>query len=725
VTGRGLAVLGPGDEIRLGGRVQIVVALDGTSVRLVDVTGSASIVLVGHLLADPSFELLTRRRPSLPALGTLERLPAEVLAAARWWERHLVEVLTGVPPDAMPGTVPRPEYDPARWSLRQRELAKHAALEAAGHRVGMSTLKRLRRRFEIEGLWGLVDQRHARAARGGGAPGGRVDPRVVEATRRAIAEETDRSTGTVGRLRRRVAQILAEDPDPPAMPAQRTFYRLVERLASGKHTFGSARTRRSLAKQPDGPFATITATRPGELMQIDSTPLDVRVVLDDGLVDRVELTGLVDQATRTIGAAVLRPTTKAVDAALLLARTLTPEPMRPGWVDALRLTRSVLPHASLTAIDQRLEHAAARPVIVPETIVCDRGKAFLSTTFRAACRSLGISLQPAHPDTPTDKPIIERTLGSVGTLFAQYVAGYVGSSVERRGQGAEQQAVWSMAQLQALLDEWIVAVWQNRPHEGLRDPLTPDKALTPNEKYAATVAAAGYVPVPLGPADYIELLPVTWRVINSYGIRIARRTYDGAALNPYRRQHSGLIDRRGLWEVHHDPYDISRIWVRNHHGEGWLQAGWTHLRTAPVPFGELTWAHARDLLAARGGNPGTEADIAAAAAGLLDRAERGPQPDPAARPEPDSAAGEPARPGPSKGSQETRTRRVVGRTRATATPTWPRLVEDPDQHDGHPRQEPDRDDLDGDDLDGGRDVEPAAVVPLPLFDARKEAEKWW
>jgi hypothetical protein len=43
-------------------------------------------------------------------------------------------------------------------------------------------------------------------------------------------------------------------------------------------------------------------------------------------------------------------------------------------------------------------------VIVPETIVCDHGKAYLSATFRAACRSLGISLAPAHPHTPTDKP---------------------------------------------------------------------------------------------------------------------------------------------------------------------------------------------------------------------------------------------------------------------------------------------------------------------------------
>ena len=118
----------------------------------------------------------------------------------------------------------------------------------------------------------------------------------------------------------------------------------------------------------------MTAGRPGEWTQIDSTPLDVRVVHGDGTVDRVELTGLADQATRTIAAAVLRPTTKAADAALLLARALTPEPMRPGWADALRLIRSVLPHHSLTAIDERLEHAAARPVIVPETIVCDHGK---------------------------------------------------------------------------------------------------------------------------------------------------------------------------------------------------------------------------------------------------------------------------------------------------------------------------------------------------------------
>ena len=57
-----------------------------------------------------------------------------------------------------------------------------------------------------------------------------------------------------------------------------------------------------------------------------------------------------------------------------------------------------------------------------------------------------------------------------------------------------------------------------------------------------------------------------------------------------------------------------------------MEATWTHLRTAPAPFGELAWAHARQVLASRGSNPVTEAEIAAAAADLLDRAGDGPGP---------------------------------------------------------------------------------------------------
>ena len=71
--------------------------------------------------------------------------------------------------------------------------------------------------------------------------------------------------------------------------------------------------------------------------------------------------------------------------------------------------------------------------------------------------------------------------------------------------------MWSLLELQELLDEWIIAAWQNRPHDGLRDPPIPGRTFTPNEKYAALVEAAGYVPVALSAEDYVELLPATWR----------------------------------------------------------------------------------------------------------------------------------------------------------------------------------------------------------------------
>ena len=255
-------------------------------------------------------------------------------------------------------------------------------------------------------------------------------------------------------------------------------------------------------------------------------------------------------------------------------------------------------------------------------------------------------------DSSRIRVINKRTLQSVATLFAQEVAGYVGSSVERRGKNAERDAVWSIMALQELLDEWIVAVWQNRPHDGLRDPVTPGKALTPNEKYAALVEFAGYVPVPLSGKDDIELLPAKWRTINSYGIRVNNRTYDAKALNPYRHQNSGVQAHKGQWEVHHDPYDVSRIWLRNHHDDGWIMANWTHLRTTPIPFGEGVWQQARVVLANRGQDKPTEAELARAASDLLDRAASGPPAD--------------------ADKSDAKQRRVAGRNRVTAQPTWPR-----------------------------------------------------
>ncbi|MFJ9713767.1 hypothetical protein [Streptomyces sp. NPDC101234] len=49
-------------------------------------------------------------RAALGSAALLGHLPKKVADRALWWQRHLVELLTGSPPDAPAGTRPRPEY---------------------------------------------------------------------------------------------------------------------------------------------------------------------------------------------------------------------------------------------------------------------------------------------------------------------------------------------------------------------------------------------------------------------------------------------------------------------------------------------------------------------------------------------------------------------------------------------------------------------------------------
>jgi transposase InsO family protein len=622
-TGR--PVLRVGDQVAFEERSWTVAGLDGARVRLVDEVGGAQVLLLTQLLTAPGFRSLAVApgRQRLDPLGLLEALPAAVLERALDWERHVVEVHSGLPPGSDPGTRPREPYDPGTYTLEERDTAKAAELSAAGRHVSMFTVRRMRLRYQAEGLWGLVDHRATRRS----APYGRVDERVVAAVAAAMEQETTRSTGTRLRLRRDVEHQLAVEHGAGVvpLPSRATFYRLLTAMDNGGHTFGEATTRRSQAGRPARPFTRTTAVRPGELVQIDTSPLDILAQLDDGVSGRVELTIVLDVSTRSICAALLRPKgTKAIDAALLLARMLVPEPMRPGWPDALRMGASQIPHQRLLPLDARLDQAAARPVIVPETVITDRGSVFVSETFVRACARLGISVAPARPRTPTDKGIVERSFRSIGTLFSQHVAGYLGPNVTRRGTGEATEAHWSLAQLQELLDEWIITGWQSRPHAGLRDPQAGGRQLSPNEMFAAAITAAGHVTMPLTGDDYLELLPVVWRTIGDHGIQIDYRTYDSPSLNRYRHTTSGVAGKGRQWEIHHDPYDLSHVFIRDTRRGGWIAATWTHLPMVGRPFADFTWRAARQIAAERGTDTTDQTAVARALDDLLTRSSQAP-----------------------------------------------------------------------------------------------------
>ncbi|HEU5390928.1 MAG TPA: Mu transposase C-terminal domain-containing protein [Streptosporangiaceae bacterium] len=679
--------VGVGDRVLAGGVPNVVVSVSGTHVRLADDAGRVQTVTAAELGDSTRFSVGSGEPSRGPRPDTgLEGMPAAAVEEASWWEAHIAEVVYGLRPDAPAGTRPRPQYDPERTSLTERERAKAAELSAEGKPVPASTVKHRRQRWEAYGLPGLADRRLSRRKR----PAGRTDERVVAAMAEAIVETENASSRTTGFTIWRTKEILGEAGYDGPLPTDRTLYRLFGTLSHGRHVTGPASTRRSLAGRPDGMFGSVPAAAPGEVVQIDSTPLDVLVLLDDGVPGRVELTAMIDVATRVVPAAVLRPTTKDVDAGVLLARAMTPEPARPGWPEALKMAHSVLPYERLLDIDSRLEQAAARPVIVPSTVVIDHGAAFISAGFRSACRHLGISVQPAHLGSGSEKGHVERFLGSVASLFCQFASGYAGRSPDRRGRHVEDQPLWSVAELQELLDEWLVAFWLNRRNDGLRDPEHPGRAFTPNEKYAALVEASGYLPVALTAGDYIELLPAEWRRVNAYGIRLARRSYDSEELNPLRLQPSGISEHDDRWEIRHDPYDISKIHVRG--PDGWITVFWKHLDRAPLPFGELAWDHAARSL----GREATEEQIADAVTALLRRADAGPE--------------EKGKPKMSK-----RDRRVAARTKATAPAAGP---QDPPEPAAEPEPPvPDE--------DGNRDGPLAKVIPMPAFDPFAEADKRW
>jgi Mu transposase, C-terminal len=608
-------VLRPGHRIALDQDVYTVIQLNGTAVTLQDQHGELSVMLLGYLLTAPGFAALDAAQPRrAPQDGRLSVLDEAEQQRIRWLEGHLIEIETGRHSEGPA----REAYNPDLHSMDERELAKVAELRAEGAEISQRSLQRLRQAYRNHGLLGLADKRALRWH----TPGAAVDPRVVEAVEEMFADPQGRSTVArsvmFAQLQRKLADV--HGPGEVPMPSRATFYRLMSHLDRGRRNFVSEASRRVSVNRPDRPFTPVTALRPGEDVPIDTNKLDIMCRYADGVVRRAELTMGVDAATRSILGGIIAPTTKAVDAAAVLARMLVPEPMRPGWAESLHHAHSAIPHERLLSVDERFANAAAKPVIIPETINCDRGTVYLSETFMRACATLGISVQPARPYTGSDKSLVERTFSSINTLFCQHVAGYTGRDTTRRGPDVAKEAVWTVAQLQELFDEWVVACWQNRPHEGLSHTWGEGRNLSPNEMYAACVGISGYVPLPLTGDDYIELLPAVFRTVNDYGLTIDNRTYDCKALNPYRRLDSGLRGGNKQWEVHYDPYDITMVWLRDHRSDEWITVPWVYRSLAGQPFGLALWDHTRRVTTERSGPRPAEADVARNVADLLKRA---------------------------------------------------------------------------------------------------------
>ena len=490
---------------------------------------------------------------------------------ALFWGNHIEELLTGVHPNKKRTN---PAYDPSR-TQNERVAAKVAELNAAGLPASRASLMKKISIYRDAGWTGLIDGRKVRSDTH--MPG--LDPRVKAALCEVIANNTDLSTGTKSRIvvKTQVELLSLYGKDAPPLPSRASMYRYIDAFDSGVGVTGSARTRQSENNRPKRTFGSRKEVLLGAQVQVDSTTMDVLVKRPGHKRgSRPTLTIMLDVCSNSIIAFTLRfDAAKGFDHAVLLAQALTPPENRPDREFTRYQTQLANPQITLIDPERRRELIRTRAFIRPQRVMMDNGNDFAGGVFRAAAAAHGIDITLSAPHTPTDKPNVERTFGSINSLFTQYLPGYTGRSPEHRGRNVHEEDLLDISGLYELFDDWVMESWQNRPHRGNTDPADPSVRLSPNQMVAAASKVTSMLYLPLTEHHYIELLPSVYRVIGTDGVDIDLREYDSPGLHPFRGTKSTLVAKDRKWEFKVDPYNTQCIWMHTP-DDTWIRCDLRH-----------------------------------------------------------------------------------------------------------------------------------------------------
>ncbi len=465
-------------------------------------------------------------------------------------------------------------------------LRRRYAIKAAELEVSVRTLERWVAAYRESGVAGLADSRLLGRYSSG------VDPRWDAACLQVLADLTDASTPTMNVVLARISrQVEAEHgAGVVPLPAKTTAYRRLKALAKGTHAFGSGKGRRSVAERPKGVYGRLAATRPGEFVVLDTTPLDVFAM--EPVTLRwvpVELTVAMDLFDRCIVGLRLQPvSTKSQDVANVLFQAVTPQSSDPAE-DSTGWPFHGVPRNVLFGTEEpdgvSAQRVAGLPACVPETIVVDHGKQYLSSHVIGVCARLGISVQPAIPHKPTDKPTVERFFKTLRQSLLQHLPAYKGPDVYSRGKDIEGQAFLFVSELEQIIREWVGTVYHHTKHAGLCVPQWPGAAFSPAEMFQVGLARAGSLRLPARPELAYEFLNVAWRTIQHYGVEIDGRRYNGPGLNLHRGHRSPYGGANaGKWPFSVDVHDVRFVYFKDPDTHHWHRLEWEHAPGLTTPF---------------------------------------------------------------------------------------------------------------------------------------------
>ncbi|MFF4427049.1 helix-turn-helix domain-containing protein [Streptomyces sp. NPDC001549] len=600
----------PGARLFFGGDVVEVVGIEGLTTTLRNErTGEFSSLSLGRLAAGA--------RP-VDAEGTADGagvlmagLSSVQREALRERAAHVREVLSGYrcghPGSALPAE-PRPGFAPG-LPLKDRMAAKAAELD-----VSPRTLERWLNAYREGGEAGLID---ARAVKGRAC---RVDPRWEEAVRRVMAEAVTASTPTRSALLRRAEERLEAQygKGTVAVPPRSTAYWRLAGLTRGTNAVsGSAKGRRSIAERPQGAYGRLRATRPGEYVVLDTQDLDIYAM--EPVTCRwvpLQLTVAQDLFTRCIiGLRVTACSTKAVDVAGVLFEAVCPPldhasrpelvPYHGLWDEVVFTEEGVQP---------------GRGLCPPETLIIDHGRAFISAHVIGVCTRLGMSIQPAQPKKPTDKPTVERFFRTLRQGLIQHLPAYKGPDVHSRGEDVTGQAFFFVHEVEEIVREWVGEVYHRREHDGLVIPQWPKLSLSPLEMLRIGLGRAGRLRMPARPELAFEFLAVKPRTIQHYGVEVDGLRYNGPVLAGLGNTASPYGTGGRQWPIHVNPDDVRFVYFRDPDDTAvWHALEWEHAPALNMPFSGEAAAYARRLAARQG----RHIDASQALANLLARWDQG------------------------------------------------------------------------------------------------------
>lgn len=459
--------------------------------------------------------------------------------------------------------------------LKQRIRAKSEELAANGEkRCSAETLRRQRLAIEEYGIGGLIHGNlQAKSQRLAS-----IDPDLLVAARR-FAEKHQSRAKTSDRAMLALLRADLEQAGFDLAEMGRTRLRFILGEASrGLGLHKDARSRRMHANKPHTVYHGRVVSRPGEVVQIDGTPT-VQHIWDPhaGWVRGHVLSALDVYDRSVLALRVIPGSVTARDVCLLLWDMGRPTISRSGHPYDLTTWHGIPEAAYLRVLrqpgdpepDERL--IGQKPAVHPTTIVMDHASENESRQLFAVAERLGITVLFCAPRDPAGKGVIEafqRALREVQSLIA---TSGKGESPNNHPSNAEEQACVTAADLKDVFWEFMIAVYHERPHRGLRDATGREIPLSPRAAFDAYITAGGAIRVPDDPYRFIEFLSTQECTVNDYGLNLDKRKYNSSqvvALKKHMQRGIGLPPK--TLTVYYDRHASDVVFARHPLTREWM-----------------------------------------------------------------------------------------------------------------------------------------------------------